>query len=290
MADSRSVLITGASRGIGRACALGLAARGWRVFAGVRLEGDGRALRVEGGENLTPILLDVTDAGQVADASRLVAEAVGERGLDGLVNNAGIAVAGPLEFVPLADFRAQLETNVVGTLAVTQALLGPLRRAKGRLVMVSSLSGRVGLPLIGPYCASKAAMEAMADTLRAELHEAGVFVSVVQPGPIETELVEDSIRQAERRVEGLPTLVMETYGPLVRAGLATARGTMGDALPTGSVVRQVTHALESRRPKARYLTIRGGWAFRLATNLVPDRWRDAVVRRVLAHYLARAPG
>jgi NAD(P)-dependent dehydrogenase (short-subunit alcohol dehydrogenase family) len=279
-------LITGASRGIGRACALGLAARGWRVFAGVRHEDDGRALRDAAGDSLTPVRLDVTDARQIAEAATLIAETLGERGLNGLVNNAGVAVAGPLEFVPLADFRAQLETNVVGMLAVTQAMLGPIRRARGRLVMVSSLSGRVGFPLIGPYCASKAAMEAMADTLRAELHAQGVSVSVVQPGPIETELVEESIAQAERRFEGLPPLVMETYGSLMNAGLATARGTMSDALPTEAVVRQVVHALESSRPKTRYLTIRGGWAFRLTTNLVPDRWRDALVRRVLAHYLA----
>jgi NAD(P)-dependent dehydrogenase (short-subunit alcohol dehydrogenase family) len=150
MAESRSVLITGASRGIGRACALGLAARGWRVFAGVRLEADGLALSEEVGEALTPVRLDVTDPDQIADAARLIARVVGTRGLDGLVNNAGIAVAGPLEFLPLADFRAQLETNVVGMLAVTQAMLGLLRLARGRLVMVSSLSGRIGLPLIGP--------------------------------------------------------------------------------------------------------------------------------------------
>jgi NAD(P)-dependent dehydrogenase (short-subunit alcohol dehydrogenase family) len=290
MTEPRSVLITGASRGIGRACALGLAARGWRVFAGVRNVADGSALRDEAGERLRPIRLDITDADQIAEAAALIAEGVGDRGLDGLVNNAGIAVAGPLEFVPLTDFRAQLETNVVGTLAVTQAMLGSLRRAKGRLVMISSLSGRVGFPLIGPYCASKAAMEAMADSLRVELHAHGVSVSVVQPGPIETKLVEDSIRQAERRIEALPPLVMETYGPLMEASLASARGTMSDALPTEAVVRQVAHALESRRPKTRYLTVRGGWAYRMATNLTPDRWRDAVVRRVLAHYQARPSG
>jgi NAD(P)-dependent dehydrogenase (short-subunit alcohol dehydrogenase family) len=132
-------------------------------------------------------------------------------------------------------------------------------------------------------------MEAMADTLRVELHGQGVFVSVVQPGPIETKLVEDSIDQAERRVERLPPQAREIYGPLMDAGLASARGTMSDALPTAAVVRQVAHALESPRPKTRYLTVRGGWAFRLATNLLPDRWRDSVVRRVLSHYGGRRP-
>ncbi len=282
MAEPRTVLITGASRGIGRACALGLAARGWRVHAGVRSEADGESLLAGG---ITPVLLDVTDPDQVARAAR----EVGPGGLDALVNNAGIAVAGPLEFIPLADFRAQLETNVVGMLAVTQAMLGPLRAARGRLVMISSLSGRVGFPLIGPYCASKAAIEAMADALRVELRPHGVRVSVVQPGPIETSLVEDSIGQAERRVEALPADAREVYGPMMDDGLAAARGTMGDALPAASVVRQVIHALESRRPKTRYLTIRGGWAFRLATNVLPDPVRDAVVRRVLAHYGGRRP-
>lgn len=291
MAESRSVLITGASRGIGRACALGLAVRGWRVFAGVRHESDGIALREEAGQaQLTPVRLDITDSSQIADAARLITESVGDRGLDGLVNNAGIAVAGPLEFVALADFREQLEINVVGSLAVTQAMLGLLRSAKGRLVMVSSLSGRVGLPMIGSYSASKAALEAISDTLRLELHEHGVSVSVVQPGPIETELVENSIRQAERRIEGLSALVSETYGPLMAASVATARGTMSDALPTAAVVRQVVHALESSRPKTRYLTIRAGWAVQFATNFLPDRWRDAAVLRVLSHYKARSSG
>ncbi|PYR57414.1 MAG: short-chain dehydrogenase/reductase, partial [Acidobacteria bacterium] len=166
---TRRVLITGSSTGIGEACARRLDAAGWRVFAGVRREEDGQRLRAGMSSRLTPVLLEVTDAASMARAARTIGVEGADAGLDGLVNNAGIAVAGPLEYLPIADFRRQLEVNVVGPLAVTQALLPAIRARRGRIVLMGSIAGRMTVPFLGPYSASKFALEAMADALRVEL-------------------------------------------------------------------------------------------------------------------------
>jgi NAD(P)-dependent dehydrogenase (short-subunit alcohol dehydrogenase family) len=166
---SRTVFVTGASTGIGRATALELARRGWAVLAGLRRP-------AELGPGITPVELDVTSPAQVA--------ALRGRPLDALVNNAGIAVTGPLEYLPLEELREQLEVNTVGQLAVIQACLPALRAARGRIVNVSSVSGRIAFPTYGPYAASKFALEALSDSLRRELRGSGVDVVVVQPGGV----------------------------------------------------------------------------------------------------------
>ena len=165
----KTALVTGASSGIGQACAVRLASSGWRVLAGVRRTGEAPAGTEE-------VLLDVTDPEQIGAAAERVEE------LSGLVNNAGIAVAAPLEFLPPDDLRRQLEVNVIGQVAVTQAFLPALRRARGRIVIVGSIAGRSALPFLGAYAASKHALEAVADSLRVELRPFGIAVSIVQPG------------------------------------------------------------------------------------------------------------
>jgi len=283
-AAPRSVFITGASSGIGRACAEALDERGWRVFAGVRTEEDADKLRTAGSDRLKPVLIDITDEAEIAAAARVVAEDVGQRGLDALINNAGIVVAGPLEFLPLDDFRRQLEVNVTGHLAVTQAMLGLLRRATGRIVMISSASGRIALPFIGPYAASKMALEALADAFRLELKPSGLSVSIIQPGPIETAMLAHSIRSAEERFEKMSPEASRLYRSMLAAARAAAIGTEKVGLPPGAVIRALLHALNARRAKSRYLVLPGGWLFRLATNLMPDRIRDAVILRIMDHH------
>jgi NAD(P)-dependent dehydrogenase (short-subunit alcohol dehydrogenase family) len=199
-----TVVITGASTGIGRACALHLDSLGFDVFAGVRKPEDGERLAAEGSERLRPLQLDVTDAAQVEAAAREVGEAVGDRGLAGLVNNAGIAVSAPLEFIPIDELRHQLEVNVIGQVAVTQALLGLLRRGKGRVVNIGSIGGRVALPFVGPYAASKIALEALTDSLRRELRRTGVEVSIVRPGGIATPIWDRGIGAADQIREQMP--------------------------------------------------------------------------------------
>jgi NAD(P)-dependent dehydrogenase (short-subunit alcohol dehydrogenase family) len=179
---ARRVLITGASSGIGEATALRLAGAGWRVLAGVRSDADGDRLRAAGGERLEPVTIDITEPATIAAA----AAELGDEPLHGLVNNAGTALAMPLEFLPLDQLRRQLEVNLVGHVAVTQALLPNLRSARGRVVNVGSIAGRSALPFLGAYAASKHALEAVTDVLRVELRPFGIAVTVIEPGTIAT--------------------------------------------------------------------------------------------------------
>jgi len=192
----RSVLITGASTGIGRATALRLDAAGWRVFAGVRKEEDAAALSEAGSERLMPLILDITGAGQIAAAAARV-EAESAAGLDGLVNNAGVAIPGPLETLAIEDFRRQVEVNMTAHVAVTQALLPAVRAATGRIVFISSIGGRVALPLTGAYHAAKFGIEAVGDVFRQELRPWGISVSIVEPGSIDTPIWERGERTAD---------------------------------------------------------------------------------------------
>src|SRR5690606_23377140 len=202
-----AVLVTGASKGIGAACVARLAADGYHVYAGVRKEADGAALVRASASSVTPVLLDVSDAAMIADAVSLIEQRSGSTALHAVVNNAGIAVAGPLEFLPLGELRRQLEVNVVGQIAVTQACLPLLRRAHaaderaGRIVFMSSVSGRSALPFTGAYAASKFALEAAADSLRVELLPFGLRVVLVEPGVITTPIWETSRAVAERMLE-----------------------------------------------------------------------------------------
>src|SRR4051812_39464080 len=184
MSAPRAVVVTGASTGIGEAIARRMDA-GFRVFAGVRKEEDAERLRAAGA-NIEPVLLDVTDQASIDAAAATVKAAVRDQGLAGLVNNAGIAVSAPLEFLPVDELRNQLEVNVVGQVAVTQAFLSDIRTAKGRIINIGSIGGKVAFPLAGAYAASKFAMEAITDSLRRELRPWGIEVSIVEPGGVKT--------------------------------------------------------------------------------------------------------
>jgi NAD(P)-dependent dehydrogenase (short-subunit alcohol dehydrogenase family) len=268
---SRSVVVTGASSGIGAACAKRLAADGWRVFGGVRTDEDAETLRAHG---IEPLRLDVTDAEQIGAA----ADAVGAS-LDGLVDNAGIAVAAPLELVPLDELRRQLEVNVVGQVAVLQAFLPALREKKGRIVLMGSVGGRSALPFLGPYAASKHALEAVADCLRVELRPWGIAVSIVEPASIRTAIWEKGSEHAETLRGQLPPATGELYAARLARfrEVALARGPGADP---EIVVQAVEHALTAKSPKARYLVGRDAhlraWIERLPTWL-----RDRVLGRAL---------
>ncbi len=176
-----AVLITGASTGIGAACALHLDRLGFRVWAGVRRPSDGEALVGQASRQLTPIILDVTDSNSIAAALAGVGAGAGGDSLAGLVNNAGIVVAAPVEILPIAELRTQLEVNVIGLVAVTQAALPLLRLGRGRVVNIGSISGRMATPVIGAYAASKFAVEALTDALRVEVQPWGIDVALIEP-------------------------------------------------------------------------------------------------------------
>ena len=281
MRDRGAVVITGASTGIGEACALHLAGLGFRVFAGVRKEADAAALRGKAMGRIAPLSLDVTDPAALGRAAAEVAGAVGDGGLAGLVNNAGIAVAAPLEFLPLDEFRRQLEVNVTGQLAATQAFLPLLRRGRGRIVNMSSIAGRIAGPMIGPYHASKFALEALSDALRLELRPWGLHVAVIEPGTIATPIWAKSGAAAEALLAALPARAHELYGPQIAAMRARAARAEGSGIPPRRVAEAVAHALTARRPKTRYLVGTDARIGALVARL-PDRLRDRLLLRRLA--------
>jgi NAD(P)-dependent dehydrogenase (short-subunit alcohol dehydrogenase family) len=277
MADP-AVVITGASTGIGEACALHLDRLGFRVFAGVRRVEDGDRLAAWGSGRIVPLRLDVTDEASIRAAAETVERALGADVLGGLVNNAGIAVAGPLEYVPVEAVRRQLEVNVVGALAVIQAFLPLLRRGRGRLVNMSSVSGRFASPFLGPYAASKFALEALSDSLRVELRPWRIHVAIVEPGVIATPIWKKSLADAEEMLDGLPPEADERYGGAVeaiRGGVSRIRG-----IPADHVARVVAHALTARRPRTRYVLGRGA-RLRVGMSYLPTGVRDWIVARAI---------
>ena len=264
---TRAVLVTGASTGIGEASAIRLAAHGWRVYAGVRRDGDAPA-------GTRSVLLDVTDEEQIGAA----AEAIGE--LDGLVNNAGIALAAPLEFIPVRELRRQLDVNLVGAVAVTQAFLPQLRVSRGRIVFVGSIAGRSALPFLGAYAASKHALEAVTDSWRLELAPFGIDVSVVEPGTIRTPIWAKSAAVADELRAAMPAQVADLYGARMDAfrRIAAKRGAGGASVD--GVARAIEEVLASDKPWTRKLVGRDA-RLRAGVERLPDRMRDRIYRRVL---------
>src|SRR5262245_41580398 len=210
---SGAVLVTGASTGIGRATALLLDERGYRVFAGVRQEDHARELSKHGSDRLTPITLDVTKADQIEVARDQVFEAVGTEGLVGLINNAGVGGGGPIEFMSLDELRRTLEVNLIGQVAVTQAFISVLRRAKGTIVFIASIGGRVASPFMSAYNTSKFAIEALGESLRHELQPWEIEVTVIEPGSIDTEIWSKGNDQIREQVDGMHEDARRLYGP-----------------------------------------------------------------------------
>lgn len=271
-----AVLVTGASTGIGRACALHLSELGYQVFAGVRKVEDGEALQRDASGALQWLFLDVTDEESVRQAQKSIESQAGVPGLAGLVNNAGVAVASPLEFIPLAEFRRQIEINVIGQLQVTQAFLPLLRKGRGRLVFIGSISGRVTTPMLGPYSASKFAVNAMADALHRELMPWGIHVAVVEPGRIATPIWDKSIRSAQELRSRLPQEAEQYYG-VIMDKLAKRTASKTGGTPVEEVSRVVAHALGAAKPKRRYLVGRDARIGALMAWLFPVHILDQLI-------------
>jgi NAD(P)-dependent dehydrogenase (short-subunit alcohol dehydrogenase family) len=276
-----AVLITGSSTGIGAACALELDRLGWRVFAGVRTEADGRRLAEKASARLTPTRIDVTDEASIAEAAGIIRDAVGEKGLGGLVNNAGIGVPGPLEVVPMAMVRRQFDVNVIGPIAVTQAMLPLVRAARGRIVNIGSVSGRIAAPYLGLYAGSKFALEALTDSLRVEVRHWGISVSIVEPGSVATPIWEKSRAAADAIAEESPPEALELYAADI-ARFREVTGRAGEAaMPVEKVVRVVVHALTARRPRTRYPVAADTRMAIAIFRFLPDRVCDWLIRRQL---------
>jgi NAD(P)-dependent dehydrogenase (short-subunit alcohol dehydrogenase family) len=258
-----SVLITGASRGIGHAAALRMAAAGWDVYAGVR--------RAEDGPAGTPVVLDVTDASQVAALDEVLPDR-----LDAVVNNAGVVVSGPVEALDLDDLRHQLEVNVTGQLAVTQAVLPRLRRSRGRILFVSSVSGRVASPLTGAYNASKFAIEGLADAMRMELKPWGIAVVLIEPGSIDTDLWRNALDTADEAEAAMQPEHRELYAAHLAGMRKTIPRIQKQASPVEKAADAIEQALTADRPKARYL-VGTDAKVQVALSALPTRVVDAVI-------------
>ncbi len=277
--DAKSVLVTGASSGIGQAAALYLDERGWRVFAGIRQQPDADHLRSQASARLTPLFLDVTDEGQITAAAQTVGQAVGERGLDGLVNNAGIFLGGPVEFMPLDNLRQLFEVNVLGTVAVTQAFMPLVRQARGRVVNIGSVNGRFAMPMVAPYAMSKFALHAMNDALRREVARWGVKVSIIDPGQVNTPIWQKNSQRVATHRAGIPPQYEAYYGVVLDQ--VKSADEAGQGLPPTSVAAVIYKALTAPHPRTHYLVgmdVRLGiWLMRL----LPGGVFDYVLRRIV---------
>jgi NAD(P)-dependent dehydrogenase (short-subunit alcohol dehydrogenase family) len=266
-----SVLVTGATRGIGRATTLWLSGRGWDVIAGVRRAEDAEALT---GERITTVPLDITDADQVAALDGVLPSQ-----LDAVVNNAGVVVAGPVEATPAAELRRQLEVNVVGQASVTQAVLPRLRVSRGRVIFLSSVSGLIATPMFGPYNASKFALEGLADALRLELAPWGIRVVLIEPAQTDTDLWRLADRDLEQGVASMTPEQRELYAKHLEGFRKTIPRSQRAAGPPDRVAATIEKALTARRPRARYVVGAAAGAQALVAALTPTAVLDAMLRK-----------
>ena len=279
MTEPQTAVVTGASTGIGRAVVKSLVDGGWRVFGSVRKEADATALRAEMGERFEPLIFDVTDAQAVRRGADRVREALGGRTLGGLVNNAGIAVAGPLRYIDLEELKRQIDVNLYGVLRTTQAFLPMLgadkahQGAPGRIINMSSVAGRIASPIMGPYSMSKHALEAFSDSLRRELLMHGVDVVVIAPGAVKTPIwdkADDIDAEKYKDTEYYDVLIgmREKYKNLGQEGLP--------AEDIGALARDV---LAGRATKPRYAAVRNKFLMWTLPNLLPKRVVDKIIAR-----------
>ena len=275
-----AVLISGASTGIGRACAEHLDGLGFTVFAGVRRQADADSLRGAGSSRLEPLMLDVTESESVASAIRTVEES-SPAGLAGLVNNAGISGGGPLEFVAIEEWRHLLEVNFIGQVAVTQAAIPALRKARGRIVNMTSIGGRLASPFLGPYNASKYALEAITDALRLELRQFGIEVAAIEPGAVATPIWEKGRASAAQVTAEMPAEAQELYGTGIAAISKFIDLGERSGVPPLEVARAVEHALTASRPKTRYVVGRDARTRLALSRVLPTRVMDRLVARVM---------
>ena len=272
---SGTVLVTGASTGIGEATVHHLKSLGFDPVGAVRKDEDAERLE---GRGIRTVRIDVTDAGQIAAAR----EELGDTPLAGLVNNAGIAVAAPLEFLPMDKLRQQLEINLIGQAAVTQAFLPALRRGHGRIVMVSSIGGRVGLPLVGAYNASKFGLEGLSDSLRRELRPHGVDVILIEPGGVKTPIWNKAEQLADQMLEDVPPEAERLYGAQIAAVRKnTQRIATDSGIEPGEVAEVIGTALTASRPRARYLVGSDAKQRAVMSKLLPARVMDRLIVRAL---------
>ncbi len=275
--NKNTIVITGASTGIGAACALLLDKLGYFVFADVRKQEDWEKLQEQASSNLKPIFLDVTESASIESAVKTVTNLFGDSGILGLVNNAGIVVSSPLELLPIAEFKKQMDINVTGQLAVTQGFLGLLRQGQGRIVNMGSISGRSAAPFMGAYNASKFALEALTDVMRMELKPWGISVSIIEPGAIATPIWQKSFMQVDTARKNLPQSAETLYGEAMNAVRQQVETIASGGISADIVAQAVVQALTAKQPKTRYVVGKDAKIAVLLKYLLPDQVYDRVM-------------
>jgi short-subunit dehydrogenase len=274
-----AVVITGASTGVGKATALLLERQGYQVFAGVRQQKDAESLKLNSSGNLTPIILDVTKIEQIKSASKIVELAVGETGLRGLVNNAGILVDGPLEYLDIDELRWQFEVNVIGQVAVTQAFLPMIRQAKGRIINIGSVSGKISSPFFSALCASKFALEALNDALRMELHPWGIEVVLIEPGSIASTAPDKVEASLQKKLVNMSPIARGMYGDIYKFSLQQLIKSNRMGISPEEVANVIQKALEANKPKTRYFVSKEKVMLNfllMLAKILPDRVCDTI--------------
>ena len=279
---AKSVLITGTSTGIGRASAERMAAEGWTVYAGVRKEADADAVAKEVAGDVRPVMLDVTNRDHIAAVVATLTDELGGRGLDGLVNNAGVAQGGALEVTPEEEWRDHFDVNVFSVVNLTRACFPLLHAAKGRVVNVGSIAGRVAAPMMAPYSAGKHALEAISQSLRFEVEDFGMHVSLVEPGEIATAIWGKGDEQFDHVIASFDAETIARYDRHVDMMVGFLADGAKRGIPAARVAKAVHHALTARFPKHRYLV---GPDAKLVgvVGFLPDRLKH----RSLALYSSR---
>ena len=278
--QGKTVAITGSSTGIGLACVERMIVAGWRVFAAVRKSEDGEKLKSELGPNLTPIIMDVTDRPSAVAAAEQVSSSLNGRGLDGLVNVAGIGMMRPVEYFTPSDLQEIFDINVFGQISVTQAFLPLIHKARGRIVNISSVGVHIAIPFGSPINASKSAFSIFSDTLRLELHPFGVRVCVIEPGAIKTPAVDKTLGDVEAIIASLPPRGKAQYGEMLRGFGRRAYAREMDGSAPDEVARAVHHALTARRPRPRYQVGKHAKLLTLLPRILPVRLLDGLLLRV----------
>ena len=281
----KSMLISGASSGVGKALSLGLDKLGYRVFAGVRKDEDAETLRSQASPQLTPLILDITQPEAIAAACEHIAQTT-RGGLFCLINNAGVSYSGAMEFMPMEDFRQQMEVNLFGQLALTQACLPLLRQERGRVLFISSVDVRLATAYNGPYSCSKAALVAMADALRLELSPWGIAIVVLILGSVRTPIWEKAAQTAGEILRRAPAEAWNMYGKYQKQAGRFYQQAGLHGMDVNELVPIVHRVLQSRNPKPYLLVGKDALIFELMAKLLPVRWRDwQVLRQMGLHNL-----
>jgi len=276
----KNIVITGVSTGIGYAAALRLTKASHTVFGSVRNEEDAKRLQAELGENYHPLIFDVTDSNAIQDAAEYVTKVVGDNGIDALINNSGIALGGPILEVPVDVFRKQFEVNVFGIINVTQAfskLLGAYKDSyyQGKIIMISSVAGKRSYPFVGPYSASKHAVEGMSDALRRELMLYGIDVILVEPGPVKTDIWKKT-PDPENNI-----FLKSDFEPALRKFNGMIKMFEKKGLDADVIAKRIEKIMNSNSPKTRYVLSPNKLRDHILPGLLPDRWLDKAMSKAL---------